>query len=44
MLVEAPKDTRCDFCKDRDAKYRFGEYGMLICGECISLLTDGRLS
>lgn len=35
MLIAAPKDHRCDFCKDRDADYRFGEYGLLICEECL---------
>ena len=35
MLVLIPKDHRCDFCKDRDAEFRFGEYGLRICRECL---------
>ena len=38
MLVPAPKDRRCEFCRDRDADYRFGDYGILICKECLETI------
>lgn len=35
MLIPYYTDRSCDFCKDKDARYRFGEYGLLICEECL---------
>lgn len=40
LIPVAHLEARCDFCKDRDAALRFGEYGMLICDECLTDIQD----
>ena len=30
----------CDFCKNKNADYRFGERGLLICKECLGDIRD----